>query len=562
MAFIKRFSLITLLLFCVAIAFPGKVQKQRIIVNSATTLIDATVAPYTQILPGDTLFFQAGTREYLLIRNFHGESGKPIVLINLGGVVIIDTDHFFGISMVNCRFIKFTGTGASDNFYGFKIQRVASGAALGIGALSSDVEIDHFYIENAPIGGIYAKTDPDCSFTGTRDKFTQYNTIIHDNHISDVGNEGMYVGSTKYFGQVVNCNGVDTLLLPSLLSGVKIYNNIISNTGWDGLQVSSASNCQVYDNLITHDSQDDHFGQMAGILLGGGSKCDCFNNYIADGRGNGIESHGLGGYRIFNNIIVNAGKTYKPGDSSQMKHGIYVTDVSVLPDSSFFILFNDIINPKSDGIRFSSIISRNNLIASNAIINPGNFDYYEHGKTGFKGKDSYVMIPNDSADVTLKNNYFARTADSAGFSATNYSLLPGSPLIDVAYTDNKGVTFDFYHHARPYGSAWDIGAHEYNPAYLDIAENHPPSAIKMTLYPNPVRDSFSISFQVRQSSKIVLDIYDLQGNLINDGNWGIFDPGIHVKKINVIHLPEGIYLFILRIGSQSFSGRFVKVNQP
>jgi hypothetical protein len=103
----------------------------------------------------------------------------------------------------------------------------------------------------------------------------------------------LYIGNSKYFGQVVNCNGVDTLLLPSLLNGVKIYNNIISYSGWDGIQVSSASsNCQIYDNLIMFDSQDEYFAQMSGILLGGGSKCDCFNNYITDGKGNGIESHG------------------------------------------------------------------------------------------------------------------------------------------------------------------------------------------------------------------------------------------------------------------------------
>lgn len=530
--------------------------------SSTTTLVDATVFPYNQLLPGDTLFFQAGMREYLLIRNFEGESGNPVVFINLGGVVIIDTDHFYGISVVNCRFVKFTGTGTVDNFYGFNIQRVEAGAGIGIGSLSSDVEIDHFNIENSPIGGIYAKTDPDCSLKSTRDKFTQYNTIIHDNNIAGVGNEGLYVGSTKYFGQVVNCNGFDTLLLPSLLNGVKIYSNIISNTGWDGIQVSSASsNCQIYDNLITYDSQEDHFGQMSGILLGGGSKCDCFNNYIAEGRGNGIESHGLGGYRIFNNIIVNAGKTYKPNDSSQMKHGIYVTDVSVLPDSSFDILFNDIINPKSDGVRFSSTHSRNNLVASNVIINPGNFDYYEHGNTGFKGKDSYVMIPNDSADVSLKNNYFARTADSAGFSATNYSLQPGSPLIDAAYFDNKGVTFDFYHHERPYQSGFDIGAHEYNPAFLDIPENHPLATPKMALYPNPVSEWFSIRVKVSGPSKVILDIYNLQGNLIDHTNWGILETAIHVKKVNVASLPDDIYLFMLRIGPQSFSGRFVKVGR-
>jgi hypothetical protein len=258
---------------------------------------------------------------------------------------------------------------------------------------------------------------------------------------------------------------------------------------------------------------------------------------------------------------VNAGKTFKPSDSSQMKHGIYVTDVSVQPDSSFYILFNDIINPKSDGIRFSSTHSRHNLIASNAIINPGNFEYYEHGHTGFKGIDSFVMIPNDSSEVAINNNYFSRTIDSAGFSPSNYSLQPGSPLIDAAYTDHKGVTFDFYHHERPFGGRYDIGAHEYNPAYLDISENKLPSAFKMTLYPNPVQERFSIHFQVNEQSAIMLDIYNLDGNPAERSNLGNLEPGVYTKEINVVNLPDGIYLYMLRVGNQSYSGRFVKITR-
>ena len=371
----------------------------------------------------------------------------------------------------------------------------------------------------------------------------------------------MYIGSSKYSGQVVTCNGRDTLLFPSLLDGVKIYNNIVSFAGWDGIQVSSASaNCQVFDNLILNDSQDEVPFQMSGILVGGGSKCDCYNNYIANGKGDGIESHGLGGYRIFNNIIVNAGKTYKPEDSTQMKHGIFVSDVSVQPDSSFYILFNDIINPKSDGIRFSSIVSRNNLIASNVIINPGNLDYYEHGNTGFRGKDSYVMIPDASAQVALKNNWFSRTQDSVRFAASNYSLLPGSPLIDVASPETHNVSFDFYHHVRPYGNGYDIGAFEYNPAYLGITQKEPMTKVVESPFPNPVVKIFSIKYQCEFPADVVLRIYSLQGAKLFEQSRLCPSAGSYTLTENVENLPEGIYLYTVQIGKQQFSGQMVKKN--
>jgi len=190
------------------LANPAIGQKTSYLISADKLYIDATDVAYKDIKPGDTLLFAAGNRDYLLIKNFQGLPGKPIVMKNFGGDVIIDTDHYYGISIQNCRYLKFTGTGNPNQTYGFKIKRVANGAGLGIGELSSDFEIDHISIENCLIGGIYAKTDPDCSLTSVRGNFTQFNTIIHDNYIANVGNEGMYIGCSSYFGQTVNCNAV------------------------------------------------------------------------------------------------------------------------------------------------------------------------------------------------------------------------------------------------------------------------------------------------------------------------------------------------------------------
>ena len=374
-------------------------------------------AAYQNIKPGDTLVFVSGAKNYLLIKNFHGAPGKPLVMINSGGPVIIDTDHYYGISIANCQYIKLTGTGDPSQTYGFQVKRVANGSGLGIGELSSDFEIDHVSIENCKIGGLYAKTDPDCSLTSVRGNFTQHNTIIHDNYVANVADEGMYIGSTKYDGQTVFCNGKDTVLMPSLLDGVRVYNNIVKYSGWDGIQVSSASkDCKIYNNTILFDSQAEANAQMSGIMIGGGTKCDCFNNFISQGKGDGIESHGLGGTRIFNNIILDAGKSYLPADLTQMKYGIYISD----NDSSIYIENNNIVNPKSDGIRFASVTGNVNVIASNVIINPGNFDLYQNGNTWAKGVDSYIMRPDPGFTFTLQNNYLARNADSVKFVSTTF----------------------------------------------------------------------------------------------------------------------------------------------
>jgi hypothetical protein len=557
----KRLVLILLVSIGFVHCYKLLASTTSISVDTLTNLIDANAAPFNQIQPGDSILFEPGRHQYILIRNFTGSNGNPIIFINKKGVVSIDTDHYFGISIQNCRFIRLTGTGDNAFFFGFRISRVLNGAGIGVNNLSSDFEIDHVSIENTSIGGIYAKTDPDCSFASTRGSFTQFNTAIHDNFLANIGNEGMYIGSTKYFGQTVNCDGKDTLLFPGLLAGVRIYNNIIKYTGWDGIQVSSASSdCQVYNNLVMYDSQDEYFGQMAGIMLGGGSKCDCYNNYISNGKGNGIESHGLGGYRIFNNVIVEAGRTYHPLDTSMMKYGIYVTDISVQADSSFTIIHNDIINPKSDGIRFISVLSKNNLIASNVIINPGTYDYYDLLHTSFTGEDSYVMIPDSTSKVLISSNYFSRNADNAGFAETNFTLLENSPLIDAGYPDTRGVGFDGYHNPRIYANAPDIGVYEYNPLYLNIHSVDNLNLVKPMLFPNPVKTELTFRFQYDSEAILTFGIYNLHGERVIYVNRSTGSGGNKEIIVNVDSLPPGIYIYQLNVKGQTDTGKFIKVN--
>ena len=531
-------------------------QQHVFIVDTAVSIVDATVSPYNMVQPGDTILFKAGKRSFIRIKNFTGNTDNPVIFMNDNGQVNIHTDHYYGISIVNCRFFRLTGTGDENNFYGIRISKVTNGAGIGIGGMSSDYEIDHVSIENCKSAGIYAKTDPDCSFTSTRGNFTQYNTQIHDNYIGHVGTEGLYIGSTQYFGQTVKCNGVDTLLMPSLLEGVKVYKNIIEYSGWDGIQVSSAStDCHISDNIVLFDSQSEYYGQMSGIIIGGGSKCDCNNNFISQGKGQGIQVFGLAGEKIFNNIIIDAGRNFYPIDTTRRVYGIFVTDISAQADSAFTIVFNTILNPKTDGIRFVSTVTKNNLIASNAIINPGSYDYYENGNTSFTGKDSYIMLPDPSSDVRLKSNYLARNSDSAKFAADGFSLLQGSPLINSAWTENMIINFDYFHTARPYGATADIGAVEYDPS---VAGTSLQLISKPVLFPNPVTTWLNINYSVEKPVYIFTGIYSLNGTLVIKSKQHSIPGEIQTATINVSNLPAGIYIYSLRSENCIITGKFIK----
>jgi len=535
-------------------------------IETSATLVDGTAPAFKNLKPGDTIFFRGGQKDRLLIRNVTGDAKKPVFLMNCDGTVLINTDWYYGIVLQQCRYVRLSGTGDRNFFYGFMITRVKGGAGISVGTLSSDVELDHIYISNCSIAGIYAKTDPDCSFASTRDKFVQNNTVIHDCSISNVGNEGMYIGSSFYSGETMQCNGKDTLVFPHLLSGVRIYNNIVRNTGWDGIQVGSASvDCKIYNNLVEFDSQAGTKDQMSGILIGGGSDCDCYNNYIYKGKGDGIESLGLGGYRIYNNIIVDAGYNFEPDNPDREKHGIYQGDVSTRPGSSYFILFNDIINPKTDGIRFNSLVSRNNLIASNVIIHPGG------------GSSAYIKAAS-SYSISEKNNYQAMSAAGCGFQDTLYSLKPGSPLIDAGYSGNQVIAFDFNSRPRPFGKASDQGAQEYNgntdpPKQMSIYRGkgmEVPNlagslSVDPVVFPNPAVNSIVIRYYLDTAAGIGLDVYTMEGNRVLHSDDNNLPAGNHQLAVRISDLPGGVYLYSLRLQGEKnlenmiYNGRFYKI---
>ena len=555
--------LAALFFLCIIGNQEARAAHPRIIVPVNTFYIDGSGRPYNQLQPGDTLFFEGGSKNYLQIKNFTGSARLPIVFTNIDGMVTINTDWYYGIVLNNCHYVRLTGTGDTRYFYGFMVSRVQGGAGLSIGYLSSDFEVDHIYISNTKIQGVFAKTDPDCTLTSVRSNFTQYNSVFHDNYISNTGCEGFYIGSSFYSGETITCNGKDTVVLPSVLKGVRVYNNIVKFTGWDGIQVGSAvSDCLIFNNLVMYDSQAGVSGQMSGFMIGGGDQCDCYNNYIYKGKGDAIESLGLGNYKIYNNVIVAPGYNYYPMDPGKMKYGIYVNDCSTIPGRSFSILFNDIINPKTNGIRFSSILSANNLIASNAITGPG------------AGANGYIVLTDPLCHVQQKNNTLSMTSTGAGFADTTYAMINTLSQMSTGYKD-KNATYDHFYHTRPYGKGLDIGMNAYNPKYPplkdaplvknEICSSSDPVDKQLTItikrepFPDPAESKVAMTYTINSTYDVIIDVYNSGGFQINHISEAGVVAGDHDTELNVSKYPEGVVLFTLRAGKGSVSGKFIKV---
>ncbi len=399
------------------------------------------------IKPGAVICLKSGTTyRNLVFRNLRGTSSAPIIIKNCGGTAVINgTDQWFGIRTEYSSFFKITG-GSANGTYGIKI--IGGRQSLHLDLLTTNVEVDHVEIANSGFAGIMAKTEPSCDDATIRGNFVMRNVFLHHNYVHDTGAEGFYVGHNNYLKGISTACGTR---LPHVLEGVKIYDNIIKNSGWESIQVASTpKGADVYNNRIENYGVKNTKYQNHGVQFGEGGLARFYGNYINGGKGNGLMIIGNPENFAHDNVIVNTGG-----------HAIFCDD-RTSTGTGFRFINNTIVNSGLDGIRIYADNVPSNLVWNNVIVNPKSFATYTYPRSG---KDAYVYLLNNSVKVQMLNNLFTRDINVPKFSSPstfNYSLKYGSPAI------NKGtsiaaydIPLDFWKHPRFKGLAYDIGACEY-----------------------------------------------------------------------------------------------------
>ncbi|MEI6433460.1 MAG: right-handed parallel beta-helix repeat-containing protein [Bacteroidota bacterium] len=457
----------TAFVLLLAASIPNLISAQPCSCNHTITNQQLAVnANSLNILPGDTICIQAGTRDYLYLINFHGDSLHYLVFINCGGAVIVQNNfNPFGIKIANSSFFRFTGSGVNSIKYGIRVLgTTVNSNGVSLDEKSTNFEVDHLEVANTGFAGIMSKTDPVCDLSSNRGFFTQYHTVFHDNYIHNNGGEGFYIGHSSYNGFLTNCNGQPDTLYPHEIKGLRVYNNIVENSHLDGIQIGCATeDCEIYGNTVTGYGASAIAAQNSGIQLGGGTTGKCYNNFLSGGTGTAIMVFGTGNNIIFNNIIYNIGLTFFPDDPTKRVHGIFVDDRTTIPGRYFNLVNNTIVNVKTDGIRFSSLLSANNKINNNLIIHPGSLGSYSVPAL------SYIYL-SSGVNVVQSNNYTNPFMTNVHFRDTlagNFRLRADSPARDMG-TDVSlmGINFDFDNLFRPYTSLFDIGGYEYHPENL------------------------------------------------------------------------------------------------
>ena len=418
---------------------------------------DHTIAPDTNsangadlgVQPGDVVCVAAGARPFLTLDAFVGTESAPIVIKNCGGQVVIDnSDKGYGLRITGSSYFQVTGSGDPGFFYGFDIAARRTGpdySAMGVaaGGLSTNYELDHLEVHHAGFAGFNLKTEPSCDGSSNLGTFVQYDTRVHDTYVHDTGGEAFYVGSTGYGGRDYQCDGQTVTLYPHEHEGVYLHDNVIEDTGWDGLQVGvTPKDCEVYRNVIRRVGRTATDSvQTRGIQIGGASVCKIYDNYLEDGPTIGIFILGAGNTTVTNNVVVGFAED-----------GIYANDQQndAVQGASYVFLHNTVVASGDTGIsvfgtRIQGNSAWNNLIVA-SVGNPmgigGDVDWQEGGNLLLDDPSGVGFVDAAAHDFHLTVTSAARDVGAA------------IPNHVVAY-DRDGVERD----GEP-----DVGAYEYTDA--------------------------------------------------------------------------------------------------
>jgi hypothetical protein len=115
--------------------------------------------------------------------------------------------------------------------------------------------------------------------------------------------------------------------------------------------------------------------------------------------------------------------------------------------------------------------------------------------------------------------------------------------LEETKTEEIELTLGEFVLPKPEGNNW----HGYT--WKNIVIEPAPTGIKeviksdnISLYPNPAKESATVSFELEKTSDIKISLMDVSGKEIAVVYKGFADAGIFVKTFSTGHLPGGVYL--------------------
>ncbi len=524
-----------------------------------------TGSSYLNIKPGQTICLAAGTYNQIRFTDFQGTIDSPIIFKNCGGMVNIATNDYHSMSFDNCRYIRVTGTGDNNLTHGISLNGSKSGySGLVVVGLSTDVEVDHVNITQASFAGMMIKQDPTCSSNTWRDNFTMYNIKVHDNIVRNTGSEGLYIGNSFWQqGLTRTCNGQSMVVYPHRILGLKIYNNVVRNSGWEAIQYGCSPDAEVYNNEVDSSGQSNVSQQCNGIQLGAGSGGNLYNNTIRNVKCGAIVAIGfVENTNIYNNLIVGTsdGMFIDTRDSIQNNMTLVVANNTLsnitnvgLKVYDFGLNYYETVNGTRTFVTYPKNYTP--IVKNNIIIGPyWGFQVLGAAPQHIDSAKNYIL----NTPYTSPPSFFISNKESLFSDTTDYLLASTSSLIDWGLNlTSLGISKDRFGTSRPQGSNFDIGAHEllYNPPFIPPVLRPQAPVNALTLYPSIASSQITVTVPPSVRSA-VYRIVNAQGHVVLNKHYSA-SMGSEFT-IDIQNLESGLYVLGLFVRNLQYTAKFVK----
>lgn len=396
-------------------------------------------------LPGDILNL-VGSFSGIYFSNLSGSLSDPIIIRNGSGAATIIGNPSWnggswaeGLVFTNCHHIKLGGRSSKSDFVINGSTQPARDAYFN---LVLRQHTDNFEITNLTINnggtGIWAKTDPALTDTASWYPNTQMNhLLIHDITVSGTRNEAMYIGHTAtYWDLTSNTPKYDTVFTPGHFYvqpikwyNVKIYNNLVTGSGADGIQTAAIHQLEVYNNEVTNWATQQNYAHNGGILIGGRTtNTNTHDNYVHDGWGEMCQFYGSGesgGTHVIHNNLFRDNQAENSGISMRGSHNaiVQITNNTISKPGGVCLRINGYT-----GQTGAQIVNANAFIqprTGGGVIYPTAYIYTENGGSATEGTGTNVntrFLTVAAANVDVNNYYKPNTGSPMG--ASGYRKIP------------------------------------------------------------------------------------------------------------------------------------------